>query len=526
MTLRLKLGIFFSALLVAGSIEVTAQQKGARVDCVEGTAAGYDCENVDLLAKMSRDQLTISEGLDPFGNPIFNVNFGLNDMWGWYHEDSDREFLLVGRTDGTAFVEATDQQNPVFLGFLPHSGSRSSTWRDMKVYQDYAYIVADGAGNHGVQVFDLSKLLTVGGDPVEFQEDNNYNLVASVHNIVLNEETGFAYAVGSRSGGTTCGGGLHMINLQNPSDPMFAGCYAEAGTGRSNTGYTHDAQCVLYRGPDEDWNSKEICFGSNETDIVIADVTDKSNPSTISVGSYPATRYTHQGWLSQDHQYFFVGDELDETNGAVSNTRTLVWDIADLDDPILALEFEADRTTIDHNMYVRGNLLYQSQYIDGLRILDISDPEMMHEVAFFDTEPDNNNQWDGSWSNYPYLKNGAVAVSDGLQGLFILQPSSSVLVSTEPVPEIPDVVSLFSVYPNPFASNATVELELQSTEYVTIELLDILGRRIQHLFAGPLAAGSKMNVPVTVSGISNGVYAIRVIGESFEQTKTVLHSSN
>jgi len=507
-------------LCVFFQIPAIAQNKGARVECVNGQAAGFECLNVDILAHMTRADL--SGKTDPFGNP--QVDFVMNDMWGWYDESSEREFLLVGRTDGTAFVEVTDQENPVYLGFLPQSGSRASIWRDMKVYQNYAYIVADGASTHGVQVFNLEKLLTAPPGQVDFQMDNNYNLVASVHNIVINEETGFAYAVGSRSGGTTCGGGLHMINLQNPSDPSFAGCYAQVGTGRSNTGYTHDAQCVVYRGQDEDWNGKELCFSSNETAIVIADVTDKNNPTTVSIGSYPATQYTHQGWISEDQNFFFVGDELDENNGAVTNTRTLVWDISDLDDPVLADEFFADRTTIDHNMYVRGNLLFQSQYIDGLRILDITDPENMQEVAFFDTEPDNPTAWDGSWSNYPYLRNGAVAVTDTYGGLFILQPTVGLAVANEKLPEIPETIAAYSFYPNPFKGSATLQLQLKTSEYVSIDLIDILGRRVENLFAGQMEARSQTDVPVRVSGIPGGVYAIRVTGESFEYAQTVLHT--
>lgn len=127
-----------------------------------------------------------------------------------------------------------------------------------------------------------------------------------------------------------------MINIQNPLAPVFAGCFQDMSTGRQRTGYSHDAQCVVYHGPDTDYQGREICLGSNETALSIADVTDKSNPLTIAMASYPNVGYSHQGWLSEDHSYFFMGDELDESGGNVTNTRTLIWDLADLDDPILA----------------------------------------------------------------------------------------------------------------------------------------------------------------------------------------------
>ncbi|WP_425154965.1 hypothetical protein [Candidatus Palauibacter sp.] len=76
------------------------------------------------------------------------------------------------------------------------------------------------------------------------------------------------------------------------------------GGARHGTGYTRDAQCIIYRGPDEDHAGREICVGGNETAFSFADVTDKSNPVALSRVSYPQVAYTHQGWLSEDLRYF------------------------------------------------------------------------------------------------------------------------------------------------------------------------------------------------------------------------------
>ena len=66
---------------------------------------------------------------------------------------------------------------------------------------------------------------------------------------MINEDTGFAYAVGNSMGGETCGGALHMIDIREPLNPKFAGCFADPALGLQRTGYTHDAQCVIYHGP-------------------------------------------------------------------------------------------------------------------------------------------------------------------------------------------------------------------------------------------------------------------------------------
>ncbi len=256
-----------------------------------------------------------------------------------------------------SFVEVTDPENPVYLGDLPMTeGANAAAWRDMKVFQNYVYIVADGSGQHGMQVFDLNRLLDI-DEPQTFEVDAFYGEIGSAHNIVINEDTGFAYAVGVNSGGETCGGGLHMIDINDPLNPTFVGCFGHEGTGRAGTGYSHDAQCVIYEGPDTEHAGKEICFGGNETAVSIADVSDKDNPIALSTAEYPNAGYTHQGWLTDDHEFFYDNDELDEVSGEQSRTRTMIFDVRDLDDPILVQEMMGTTAASDHNLYVQGNYM-------------------------------------------------------------------------------------------------------------------------------------------------------------------------
>ena len=376
------------------------------IPCVESDAAGYECNNVNIISFLPIKDLAGGRGAR------------VNDLWGWTDPETGREIAIVGRSDGTAFVDLTDPHNPVLLGNLPKTpGSRSAIWRDMKVYADHAYIVADGAGEHGVQVFDLRRLRGLSGEPATFEPDFHYDGIASAHNIVINPETPFAYVVGASGGGETCGGGLHMLDLSEPASPVFAGCFADTNTGRRGTGYSHDAQCVVYHGPDEEYRGREICLGSNEEQLSIADVTDKENPVAISFASYPNVAYAHQGWLTDDHRFFYMNDEGDEPRGLVDGTRTLIWDLEDLDEPLLAAEYIAETPDTDHNLYILGNLMYQSNYGAGLRILDITDRTNPVEIAFFDNSP----YGGASWSNYPYFKSGVVVMTSTGDGLFIVR---------------------------------------------------------------------------------------------------------
>ena len=118
-----------------------------------------------------------------------------------------------------------------------------------------------------------------------------------------------------------------------------------------------------------------------------------------------------------------MNDELDELAGTTARTRTLVWDIEDLDDPVLATEYLGETSATDHNLYVRGRYMYQSNYVSGLRIIDITDPTNPVEVAYFDTVPwgENAPGFAGSWSNYPYFESGVIVVSSMHEGVFILK---------------------------------------------------------------------------------------------------------
>jgi choice-of-anchor B domain-containing protein len=302
-------------------------------------------------------------------------------------------------------------------------------WRDIKVYKDHAFIVSDGAGLHGMQVFDLRQLRSVRNAPVSFAATAHYDGIGSAHNIVINEETGFAYAVGVNAAGETCGGGLHMIDIKEPTNPTFVGCFQDTSTGFQRTGYTHDAMCVVYDGPDTEYRGREICFGGNETALSIADVTDKSNPIALSSASYPSVGYAHQGWISEDHEYFYLDDEGDELQGTTNGrTRTLVFDIKDLDDPVLATEFFGTTAASDHNLYIKGNLMYQSNYVAGLRVIDISDPENPKEVGYFDTaRGENVAGFAGTWSNYPFFASGTVVVTSGREGLFLVRKKQTLV---------------------------------------------------------------------------------------------------
>ncbi len=374
--------------------------------CEDGAVGLFDCDEIELLAYVPISLLR---------SPEDSRGVRTNDNWGWTDPETGREYALVGRNDGTSFIDITDPVNPVLIGDLPKTPAtpRTQLWRDIKTYENHAYIVADGAGAHGMQVFDLTRLRDVSDPPEVFEPDvlyrgDGFNVVESSHNIIINEETGFAYLTDRRCAG------MHIVDITEPKNPTFVGC--------SDPGGTHDAQCVIYRGPDERYLDHEICLRMSGDRFQISDVTDKANPVELSRASHPNPAYMHQGWVTEDHRYFIMDDESDVIAGNVDRTRTLIWDLTNLEDPVLANEFMGSLPASAHNLYVKGDFTYQANYRYGLHILDTSDPMNPREVGRFDTSPYQTGPgFSGAWSTYPFFESGTILVTSLQEGLFLLK---------------------------------------------------------------------------------------------------------
>ena len=449
--------------------------------CSGGMAGTYPCSNVDLMSFLA----------------LADIGGGdANDIWGWTDSSTSKEYAIMGRTNGTSFVDISDPVNPIYLGNLPPPAGEADE-RDIKVYADHAFIVTE-ANDSGMQVFDLTQLRAVASPPATFSETTHYSGFSNAHNLAVNEDSGFAYAVGTN----TCGGGLNMIDIQTPTNRTSAGCF-------SADGYTHDAQCVNYDGPDLDHQGKEICFNSNLDTLTIVDVTNKADPVMLSRTGYSGSRYTHQGWLTEDQGYFLLDDELDEANNPdVTNTRTYMWNVSDLDGPALIGFHDSTTTAIDHNQYVKGSYTYQSNYRAGLRILDITDIANgnLSEEAFFDVDPgsDSSNYDDGAWSNYPFFDSGIVIVSVIEQGLFILRPNLVDGVNPALASAAVNGAALTLTYGEALDESSTPATDAFTVTVAgsgrTVTHVSVSGRVVTLTLASAVTDGQEVTVTYTVPG--------------------------
>ncbi|HEX8386998.1 MAG TPA: choice-of-anchor B family protein, partial [Rubricoccaceae bacterium] len=433
-----------------------------------------------------------------------------------------KEIALVGLSNGVGFVDVTAPEAPVYLGKLPSATTGNNSWRTFRVDGDYVYVGSEAQG-HGVQVFSLARLRGVTA-PQAFTADARYTRVSNVHTLVAN--AGFLYLAGSNNtiGATnpTCvSSGLHIVDVRNPLAPTYAGCY-------QGDGYTHEAQCLTYAGPDADYAGRELCFayqgqeGSNFLgELTVVDMTNKAAPVRISTANYPSPGYSHQGWLTPDGQRVLINDEFD---ASPQGARTIVMDVEDLDDIGFLSNYYSPEPTYAHNLYTRGQYAYLSNYTSGLRIVDLAaltTTGTLTEVAHFDTyNQDDSREYEGQWMNYPYFASGTVVATDINNGFFVLRPTGLNPVAVEPVSPAAGGLSLGAPAPNPTASESRLRLTASEPQAVRAVLVDVLGREVAVLFDG--TADGATDLVVRAGSLRPGTYVVRVTGERGAATRTVV----
>ncbi len=349
------------------------------------------------------------------------ANFeGADDCWG-YTSPSGREYAIIGTTGAIGFAEITNPSEPVIVASLP---APNNNWHDIKTYRSYAYSVSEGGG--GIKVFKLNRIdqgivsnaanITSGG-------------ALGTHNLAIDTTSGFLYR---------CDGagfnGLRIYSLANPEFPSLVGSWTVRGV--------HDAQVVTY--DSGVYAGKQIGFLASDAlgfrGLTIVDLTSKENIQILGSVEYPNQAVAHQGWLSADKSIFYYGDEADEISFAFS-TRTHMFDVSDLSNPTYIGLFSNGNSASDHNLYTKGSLIFEANFMSGLRVFDATNPTSPVEVAHFDTQLSSDDaKTEGLWSNYPFFPSGTIIGSDEVKGLFIWRLGEPKLTYSFPS-GLPDPIS-------------------------------------------------------------------------------------
>jgi choice-of-anchor B domain-containing protein len=416
------------------------------------------CQNIDLLGT-----------LNPHPNDPYT------DIWGY--ASNGREYALLGSTGGTSIIDVTNPSNPVEVAFIPGPLAPPYEWRDIKTHLNYAYIVSEGTGQgSGMQIVDLSNL------PSSASLVGTYNATfTSAHNMFIAD--GYAYVVGTSSGG------MHILNLADPTNPVQTAYY-------SASGYIHDVYV---------WNDTAYASSNNTYDVV--SVLNKSNPQLISMSAALPGIYAHSGWLTEDKRYFVACEEF--------NVRDItIWDLQDRSTWDLVVDsWQTTTNSPVHNPFVLGDYVHISYYEDGYVVIDISDPENPEFAGQYDTNPGGSSgNYVGSWGVYPYLPSGITVVSDMQSGLYVCRfnPPVTGVDNTENTPAI---FILEQNYPNPFNPSTKIKFYIERSGIANLSVCNLLGQNVATLFNDVISAGEH-EVEFNASGLPSGIYIARLTSGS------------
>ncbi len=358
-----------------------------------------------------------------------------NDIWAYTDQDGI-EYAVLGTFVSTKIISLADPTNPVEIADIPGA---NSTWRDMKSFGHFIYVVAD-QGQDGLLIIDMSQApeqvshsfykpsvedtevllredsLVV--DTIIMNQDTSFdtttvvvtrdtilsNPLVTCHNLYI-DEGGFIYLSGCNGGcGSAVSGAIILDANVSPTEPPIVGI--------ENVTYSHD----LFVLDDKMYASQIVCGFGN---LGIYDVSDKANPTLIAQQP-TAFRFTHNSWTNDDGSIVFTTDER-------GNAFVEAFDISDLNDIKLTDQFRPTATeglgVIPHNVHYKDGFLYISYYTDGLIIVDAQKPDNLIQVGQYDTWLGRDGGFNGAWGATPFLESGLVLVSDISSGLYVLQPN-------------------------------------------------------------------------------------------------------
>jgi len=367
-----------------------------------------------LTAQASLNMTLLSTYDDP-DQPLSSLGTKYSDCWGFTHANGT-EVAILGGTEDILFIDITNPGNPELIYShhvlnMPTETDNRSGWRDFMTYGNYIYAAAD-QGTSGLLIFDLSQVpasITLVTQTISFW--------TRTHTIFIDEPNGKLYAGGSN----TVSNGLVILDLvADPENPTLAANVPLNGVGG---GYVHDMYArdnIVY------------CSHGTLSKIQMYDFSQLPNFTIFgAIENYPEPGYNHSSWLNDEGTMLAM---CDETHG--SDVK-----LVDITDPLNVssddcktfyselLGPSAPNESVAHNPFILGDLAYIAYYHDGIQIFDISDPNDIDVVAYYDTYPDNTGYdgYDGCWGVYPYFPSGLIVASDMTYGLFVLEISNSPL---------------------------------------------------------------------------------------------------
>lgn len=319
-----------------------------------------------------------------------------SNCWSYIHSDG-REYAVIGTNAGTAIYNVTNPAATYRVGLIL---GPTSTWREMKSYRDWIYVVTEGTGTgQGLQIIRMTN-----PEAPVLAATYTGSFVRS-HSVSVDTARKVLICNGTRDAAGLAAG-MRILSIANPEAPVEIGWWPGGTLPVSNAEYIHDSVPIGTR-----------LYGSSVYVGVqrVFDLTNPATPTLVSSWTYPGG-FTHNAWPDSSGNTLYVTDE-------VNGEPLKVFDISTLTSPVLVNRLTSNPKAIVHNAHVKGRELFLSNYTEGIRLLDISDPWHPAEFATADSWPGASGGFFGAWGVCPYFPSGLVIASDMQTGLYVYQPN-------------------------------------------------------------------------------------------------------
>lgn len=421
--------------------------------------------------------------------PVYGIQY--QGVWGWYQQSLNKEYAILGASDGTYFLDVTNPAVPVVCDYIPATHG-NLIWHEIKSYQNYCYIVSDDQAPNSFIIADMSYL----PDSVHIVRNDN-TIFERCHTIyvdgdklwcgsVTGDNNAFFYsmAVYDLSADPTTPALIRTLNQDYSTPSSVHDMFVRNDTVYASGGY--DGLHIY-------------TFGTTFQQIGV-------------MTTYPESGYNHSSFLTSDGNTLIFMDEVPSGRGIKS------LDVSNMGNLTINQVFRSNTGNTPHNPYIMGNdVLVAANYTDGLQIFNISNPSGVYRTGYFDSDtlinyPSYTQDYHGCWGAYTDLPSGLILAADMQNGLFILDISAA--ITSASTPARPSVSA--SAYPNPFNSDFFINLQTTVTQDVTWSVFDVTGKLVlsatENVPAGPVI------LEIPAAELARGMYSVMIQSEELSAT--------
>jgi choice-of-anchor B domain-containing protein len=459
-------------------------------------AQTYPSLNINLLAH-----------IDPEKDNTGSDGRKYSGCWGWFQSSKNKEYAIVGTSSQTYFIDVTNPTSPVIVDSVK-SAKTGCTWRELKTYQHYCYIVSDDNPPNTFQIVDMQYL----PDSVHVVHNGTTYFERS-HTLFIDQDR--MYCGAPKDVSTGYQSPLRVYSLANPENPVLLR-RLEDDISSTNIDYVHD---MFVR-------NDTIYASTGWKGLQIVKYNTGSNTFSLlqTFAGYPYSGYNHSSWQTDDRKTIVFADEV--SNGLPAK----VLDVTNINNMTLVDTVRSNFGATAHNPYIVGNRwCWMSTYHDGIYLYDISNPSNTTIHAYFDTYPQqgagNTNStysgYRGNWGAYPYLPSKIIIACDMQNGIFILDGDDTYKNSTGiKEAEIKTNSLAFSIFPNPANNQLNCIIANQLSSNLQFTITDVLGKTVREESWN--INRTLYKAQININDLKDGCYFMTIKGDNIHETKKIL----